>query len=97
VLAAYEHIDAIPEDAADWTIEVRGAATLARNLRAGLDDALLFRRLATLRSDVPLDDPLRQLQWRGPAVSALDTLSERLGMQRIAERAQRLADMKSRP
>lgn len=97
VLAVYEHIDGIPEDAADWTVEVRGAATLAANLRAGLDDALLFRRLATLRSDAPVDEPLRELQWRGPDRARLDALSERLGMRRIVERAAQLAAAKSPP
>src|SRR3954453_23307209 len=37
VLARYEHVDAVPDDARDWDVEVRGAAKLAATLAAGRD------------------------------------------------------------
>ncbi len=38
---------------------------LAETLAAGREDALLFRKLATLREDVPLKEKLDDLEWKG--------------------------------
>jgi 5'-3' exonuclease len=76
VLAEYRHLEAIPATAADWRVEVRGAETLAATLAAHRDDALLFRRLATLRTDVPLRESFAALRWRGPDGTALAALAE---------------------
>src|SRR5262252_6030804 len=54
VLGAYEHLERIPDDARSWSVKVRGAESLAASLREHRADASLFRRLATLREDVPL-------------------------------------------
>ena len=54
VLARYERLEAIPRDVSKWEVGVRGAAKLAAALRGHWEDALLFRTLATLRTDVPL-------------------------------------------
>jgi 5'-3' exonuclease len=67
VLGAYEHLERIPDDAREWSVKVRGADSLATSLREHRDDALLFRRLATLRFDVPLAESLADLRWRGAA------------------------------
>ncbi len=67
VLSHYGSLDAIPNDPAAWQVAVRGAATLAENLARGRQDARLFRTLATLRRDVPLDAAVEALAWRGPA------------------------------
>ena len=66
VLGRYEHLEAIPEDAAQWDVDVRGAAGLATSLRDHWQDALLFRDLATLRTDAELFDEVDELKWRGP-------------------------------
>jgi 5'-3' exonuclease len=66
VLARYRHLDAIPSDSRDWDVKVAGAATLSRTLAAQRDLALLFRTLATLRTDIPLIESVDQLEWRGP-------------------------------
>ncbi len=65
VLARWQHLEAIPDDPAHWQVKVRGADRLATTLRERMDDALLFRRLATLRRDVPLGETLEDLRWRG--------------------------------
>jgi 5'-3' exonuclease len=91
LLAAYEHLEAIPLAAADWRVAVRGAEALAASFAARRDDALLFRRLATLRTDVPLSEPLEDLRWRGPDASALAALAEQWGDGVIVDRAERLA------
>ena len=65
VLSHYGHIESIPSDAKDWEVEVRGAAAIASSLSGRLDDALFYRRLATLRVDVGLEETLDDLRWRG--------------------------------
>ena len=65
VLGRYIHIESIPGDAKDWDVQVRGAAGIADSLAGRLDDALFYRRLATLRLDVALDESLDDLRWRG--------------------------------
>jgi hypothetical protein len=42
------------------------ASALARTLSAERDRALLFRTLATLRTDIALFDDVDELEWRGP-------------------------------
>jgi 5'-3' exonuclease len=87
VLVKFEHLEAIPADAADWHVDVRSAGTLAATLRDQRDEALLYRRLATLRTDAPL--PQREpgeLLWRGARRVEFTALCEQLGQPRLAER-----------
>lgn len=85
VLARYEHIEAIPDDAAQWDVKVRGAKALAQNLAAARDDAMLYRRLTTLRTDVPLLESLDDLRWRGVDRDALHALCAEIGFERFAD------------
>ena len=50
---------------------------LAYTLFEEFDRALLFRRLATLRTDIPLFDSVDELQWKGPT-DAFEPLAARL-------------------
>jgi len=86
VLAKYVHLDAIPDDPAEWDLPVRGAATLAENLRAYREEALLYRTLATLRRDVPIDETLDDLRWDGPDLPSLQSLCDELGETRLLNR-----------
>jgi len=66
VLARYRRLEGIPKSADDWDVAPRGATKLAETLRDRWKDAVLFRKLATLRTDTPrvkVDD----LMYRGPA------------------------------
>jgi 5'-3' exonuclease len=67
VLASFAHIEAIPPDWRDWHVNATAAAALARTLNTNRDAALLFRTLATLRTDIDLFDDVEQLRWRGPS------------------------------
>jgi 5'-3' exonuclease len=91
VLGTYEKLEAIPADADAWSVAVRGAPALAASLAANRTDAFLFRKLATLRTDVPLPESLDDLRWRGPDVAALTALAQRWGDDAIVERATRFA------
>jgi len=82
VLAHYAHLDAIPDAAEQWAVEVRGAKGLAANLAAQRQDAELYRTLATLRRDVPFEVELDDMRWTGPRVE-LDAFRERIGLRRL--------------
>jgi 5'-3' exonuclease len=79
VLARWKHIDAIPDQARDWDVSVRGAESLAATLRENREQARLFRVLATLREDVPLTETLADLEWRGVQTEALAALCAEIG------------------
>lgn len=91
VLAVYEHLEQIPDDPAAWSVKVRGAIALAESLRERRDEALLYRRLATLRPDVPLTERLDDLRWRGPNDRALAALAAALSDDWLLERTHTLA------
>jgi len=80
VLAAYLRIDAIPDDAARWTVTVRGADKLAATLRAHRTEAALYRTLATLRTDCPIPCDAETLRWRGIDRAATDAVCAELGV-----------------
>lgn len=77
LLARFGHIEAIPDDHRAWGDGVARAASLAATLARDRELALLFRQLATLRTDVPVFDTVDELEWRGPT-PALPALRRRL-------------------
>jgi 5'-3' exonuclease len=66
VLAKFLHIESIPKDHAEWHVNAANAGTLASTLSIQREQALLFRTLATLRTDIELFDDVEQLRWNGP-------------------------------
>jgi len=89
VLAVHRSIASIPDDPGRWTVRVRGAAALADSLRAHRAQAELYRRLATLRTDVPLQEGLADLEWRGALREPMRALSLALGDEAIRDRVPR--------
>ncbi|MGZ6124166.1 MAG: 5'-3' exonuclease [Myxococcales bacterium] len=71
LLGRFVHLEGIPLDGRGWPESVRGARRLAVTLREQLADALLYRELATLRRDVPLQETAEDLRYRGPDESRL--------------------------
>lgn len=68
VLNRYGGLESIPLDPGSWD-GVRGAERLCSALVGHWDAARLYKRLATLRHDVPLEEDLEALRYRGPAES----------------------------
>jgi 5'-3' exonuclease len=96
VLARYGHLEAIPDDAADWDVPgVRGVDRLAATLRAARDVAALFKDLATLRLDADVGS-VDEWEWRGPT-PAFASWCERFGWPRLADRAEALARRRGAP
>jgi 5'-3' exonuclease len=91
VLARYLHLESIPRDAAQWDpMPVRGIPALAASLRDNWDDAMLFRTLATLRTDAPVFETVAELEWKG-ATEDFDEVCRRLGAPDTADAARRTA------
>jgi 5'-3' exonuclease len=78
VLKRYGTIENIPPKHQDWDVTLRGAEVLSRNLQDRMEEALLFRRLATLRLDVPLAESVDDLRWRGPDEPTLRAIANEL-------------------
>jgi 5'-3' exonuclease len=66
VLAKFGHLESIPKDCREWHVNATSAGALADTLYREWDNALLFRTLATLRTDIALFDDVEQLRWNGP-------------------------------
>jgi 5'-3' exonuclease len=71
VLAKYRHLETIPPDPRTWNVNVASPAKLAQTLQRDHDLALLFRTLATLRTDITLFDDVDALRWNGRTDGAM--------------------------
>jgi len=89
LLAHYGHLEEIPDEANRWTVPVRGAAALAESLATHRVEVLLYRRLATLRTDVPLAEGTDALLWQGAVRADLTALCHELGDDEIVDRVTR--------
>jgi 5'-3' exonuclease len=92
LLARYGHLEAIPDQETQWPVVVRGAAGLAKSLREHREEAALYRRLATLRTDVPLAEKIEDLRWCGALRSELTSLCREIGDEPFIERVHRWRD-----
>jgi 5'-3' exonuclease len=88
VLSRFEHLELIPEDPQSWGLGAARAARLAESLAQRRADAQLFKRLATLRVDVPITETLEDLEWHG-AHEQLKTICEQLGDTQFPKRVTR--------
>ncbi len=88
VLSRFDHLESIPADPADWGLGSARASRLAESLSQRKEEALLYRRLATLRLDVPLQESLNDLAWQG-AFLQLKDVCHRLGDEKFTSRITR--------
>jgi 5'-3' exonuclease len=77
VLAKFIHLESIPSDVREWRVNATNASALAATLSRELERALLFRKLATLRTDIALFENVDQLHWKGPT-DTFEALAARL-------------------
>jgi len=91
LLAVHLHLEDIPGDPGAWPAGLRGAPALAATLEARREEALLYRRLATLVTDVPLPETLGDLRWGGIPPAAFEAWCGKLGAGRL------LAQTRARP
>jgi 5'-3' exonuclease len=88
VLTRYEHIESIPADLNETGLGASRAARLAESLAQHRADAMLYRQLATLRTDVPIQEKLEDLAWQG-AYERLKEVCHRLGDEGFPKRISR--------
>ncbi len=88
LLSKFQHIEDIPEDTDQWDMTAGRARRLVENLAAHREEASLYRELTTLRTDVPLEESLADLEWRG-AQESFKEFCAQLGANDIPERVPR--------
>jgi 5'-3' exonuclease len=90
VLARYGHIEDIPAAAGQWDVPgLRGAAKLSATLQAQLADALLFRKIATVDTDIDVGS-VDDWKWNGPSDDFAAVAAE-LGSPELVSYAARLS------
>lgn len=96
VLGKFLHLESIPIDWQHWRVNVASAKTLAATLCDQREQALLFRTLATLRTDIKLFDDVEHLRWSGPRPD-FDALAARLDAASGDSRGEAARKSASRP
>jgi 5'-3' exonuclease len=86
VLSKFHHLESVSADWREWKVNVANASALADTLTREKDLALLFRTLATLRTDISLFDDVEQLRWNGPT-AAFEQIGARLDSAQTAQRS----------
>ncbi len=90
VLAKFGSIEAVPASSRDWDLGgLRGAEKLAVTLRDQMSEAVLFKRIATVETDVEVGT-VDDWAWKGARAGFAARCAE-LGMPALADRASRLA------
>jgi 5'-3' exonuclease len=92
VLSRWGRLEDVPVEPGEWDVPVRGAAKLGATLREQFEQALLFRRIATVVPTAPVSASVDQLRWTGPAdPAAFAQLCERIDAPALPARAEKLA------
>ena len=89
VLRRYAHIEDVPVRFERWQVHVSGAKRLAAVLADRMEEALLFRDLATLRTDADVGT-VDAMRWQGPTAE-LAAMCERLNADALLRRYQAVA------
>ena len=91
LLDRYRHIEDIPDDWAAWDVRPRGAQAIAASLAGQRDQAMLYKKLATLRLDVPLSETLDDLEWRGVPKREYQAMCAEFGFTGLVDQPSRWA------
>lgn len=92
VLAHYHRLEEVPEDPSDWGVAPRGARSMAESLSLHRSEVKLYKTLATLRVDVPIQEDLSDLLWHGVRRREFTALCEELGFGTVIGLPHRWAD-----
>ncbi|HEX9888566.1 MAG TPA: 5'-3' exonuclease H3TH domain-containing protein [Nitriliruptorales bacterium] len=90
ILARYGRLEDIPADGDTWEVTVRGAGSLAQRLQDEWAQAVLYRELATLVTDIDVGT-LEDIAWQGVPREEFLELCDDLGVTGIADRDWRWA------
>lgn len=93
ILKVYPHLEEIPLDSRDWNVSVRNSKRMAQVLSEQIQEALLFRKLATLRTDVNVFSDVEELHWEGPT-PGFRAICQTMNAVKFSERVQQLAAVK---
>ncbi|MCE2404062.1 MAG: flap endonuclease [Dehalococcoidia bacterium] len=96
LLSCYGHIENIPPDPAEWDVAVRGAAAASASLEGHRERAALYKLLATLRTDAPIEERLEDLRWTGVLREPFRELCGELGFQALVDQPRRWRDAEDR-
>jgi 5'-3' exonuclease len=88
ILSKFGHLEAIPEDSEGYGMSAGRARRLAENLTTQKEEALLYRKLTTLRLDVPIKAGLHDLEWHG-AREEFKTFCQELGAESLIDQIPR--------
>lgn len=97
LLGVYPHIEEIPTYAHQWSVKPRGAIQLATTLAERREEAIHYRKLATLIDDVPLAESLEDLRWRGVPRARFEKWCDEVGATTVRGMARRWADQGENP
>lgn len=79
LLSYYGKLENIPREDTQWQVKVRGSKLLSEMLNKYIDDAVLFKKLASLNLNVPLGESLEDVQWRGVKRKQFQSFCNRMG------------------
>ena len=80
LLSRYLTIENIPNNYVLWDVKVRGAETLSRNLEENRQMAYLYKQLATIKTDVVIDEEIADLSWEGIKTQDFIQICDELGL-----------------
>lgn len=91
LLQAFGRLEDIPPEPSKWPKEIRGAARLSVVLKADREAAMLYRKLATLRTDAPITGTLESLEWKGVPRGPYEAMLKRLELDGVRPAPHRFA------
>ena len=86
LITRYGRLEEVPRKGEEWDVEVRSKTKLSATLEARRNEAILYRNLSILRTDVPLPDTLDDLEWRGADRDAVGEVAESMSSPDLLER-----------
>jgi 5'-3' exonuclease len=91
LLEKFERLEDIPADSRAWPVVIRGADRLAATLARDMQQALLYRKLATLIDDVKIAEDFDDLAWAGVPRAEFEAWCKSVGSSDLIGRPHRWA------